>query len=193
MMNKLLVSFLLVFFVGSFLSYLAEGGAGMSATRLSANATETATTLYVYDASTMPSQGVVTIQHEIVTYKARTGTALLYCDRGDHDTEAAVHAKNRYVYSDDAAAINQMLGFSISNVSSAGGIIAFPLIAGNFLIHTMPKLVLFDFAFLSFGPLVWFRYFMMLFGIGLVFAFFYYMYTAVGSVGSTLFSLRRGL
>ena len=191
MINKLLVSFLLLFFIGSFLDYLAGGGAGMSCTRLSSDLSETSETIYVMDASTLPRQGIVHIGAEIIVYKNRTDYSLLHCARGYEDTDADAHTANTYVYSDDASAVNEMLGFDIASMASAGGIWAFPLVASNFLFHTMPKLATFDFAFLNWGPFIWFRYCMMLFGIGLIFTFFYFIFIAVGSVASCLFNLRR--
>jgi len=194
-MNKLLLAFLMVFFIGSFLDYLVEGGGGWTANNLAQAMTSTDDVIYAYDVSAFPKQGMVQIEDEYIYYKNKSdiNNTFSNLDRGENDSEAEAHAKGKQVYSEDAAAINSALGFSVTNVASSGGILAFPVIAWNFIYHTLPKLVLFDFSFLNYGPLIWFRYFFMLFSIGLIFSLFYFIFTAIGSVGTNLFSLgRRG-
>lgn len=188
MINKLIIAFLIAFFVGAFLTYCIEMDGGMQATKLTAALTESATAISVNSTDGFEIKGVVRIGDEWIKYKNKTDTQFLRCERGYNDTDADAHTRFSTVYNDGASAINDALGFNITKVSSTGGIFAFPVIAGNFITHTLPKLVLFNFSFLSDGPLVWFRYFMMLFSIGLIFTVFYFIFTAVGSVGSTLFS-----
>lgn len=193
-MNKLLMAFLLLFFVGSFLDYIVNGGGGFTTTQLREDVTASAEVIYCYDVSKFHKQGLVQIGDEFIEYKNKSDidNTLFKLDRGEDDTVAEAHSKFENVYSEDAAAINKSLGFSITNIASNGGVLAFPIIAWNFVYHTLPKLILFDFSFLNFGPLIWFRYFMMLFSIGLIFMIFHFIFIALGSAGNALLSLGRG-
>ncbi len=191
MINKLLLAFLLVFFVGALLSFIVEGRSGMASTRLTASVSESSSTIYVRSTEGWPKVGTLYIGDETIEYRGTTDTAFLSCSRGVDGTTAEAHDQGSLVYTSESYSINKALGFNVTTAASSGGIFAFPVIAWGFITHTLPKLVTFDFAFLQGEPLVWFRYFMMLFSIGLIFAVFYVVFTAVGSVGSTLFSRFR--
>lgn len=188
MINKLIIAFLIAFFVGSFLTYAIEKDGAMQTAKLTTALTETATTVSVNSTEGFTIKGKIRIGDEWIKYNNKTNTQFLLCTRGYEETDTEAHVKHSTIYNDDSSAINDALGFNITSVSSTGGIFAFPVIAGNVITHMLPKIVLFDFSFLSEGPLIWFRYFMMLFSIGLILTFFYFVFTAVGSVGSTLFS-----
>lgn len=188
MINKLMVSFLVIFFIGSLLAFICEGKGGLKATQLEYNVDASSHVLYVSSTSGFDKVGVIYIEDEQIAYRGVTDNAFLSCSRGYNGTVPATHAAGKRIYTSDASALNRAMGFDVVRISSAGGLTAFPLVAGGFVIHTLPKLITFDFSFLQGDGLIYFRYFMMLFGVAFVFAVFYLIFTAIGSVGSTLFS-----
>lgn len=188
MINKLLVCFLVIFFIGSFLAYICEGTNSLAASSLTSDITATDVVIPVTSTDDFPAVGTVTIGNETISYRGKTHSHLISCSRGIDNTTASAHLVGERVMGPDADALNRAVGFNIVNMSSSGGVFGFPVIAAKFMYYTLPRLVTFDFVFLEGDGLIWFRYFMMLFGIGLIFVVFYIIYTAVGSVGSTLFS-----
>lgn len=188
MINKLIVAFVVLFFVGAFLSFLCENRGGMHSTRLDGAITATDTIIPVESTGGFDPVGIITIGGERIYYRGTTETAFLATARGYDDTTPVAHSVGEKIMSQDASDLNDALGFNITGVSSGAGVFAFPVIAGQFVYHTLPKLITFNFSFLQGEGFTYFRYFMMLFSIGLIFSVFYVIFTAVGSVGSTLFS-----
>ncbi|MEO0250142.1 MAG: hypothetical protein ABIN58_11585, partial [candidate division WOR-3 bacterium] len=188
MINKLIVAFMVIFFIGAILSFFCDGRGGLQSTRLASDVTASDTIIIVDSTAGFDPVGTIVIDGEKIHYRGKTPVAFLACQRGYDETTATNHSVNKKVMTEDSSAINSAVGFNITGVSSGAGIFAFPVIAAQFIYHTLPKLITFDFSFLEGDGFVYFRWFMMLFSVGFVFAIFYIIFTAVGSVGSTLFS-----
>ena len=109
-----------------------------------------------------------------------------------NETEAAAHATNSRVYTPDAVVLNEAMGFNISRISTDAGIQALPIIMIEFIANTMPRLAMWDFAFLKEGPMQWFRYCLFCFSAGFIITITLMIVSAMGGVMLSIFSRRGG-
>ena len=190
MVNKLIVSFTLAFFLASIISYIAEGGGGAYVTYLESAIGATDTTITVGSTDGFTATGTMQIDDEWIKYDDTNGTNFLECNRGENDTDAVAHAKNSKVYTPDAVVLNDAMGFNVSKISTDAGIIALPIIMGKFVVSTVPRLIMWDFSFLKEGPMQWFRAILFCFSAGFVITLSLMIVSAMGGTLLGIFSRR---
>ena len=190
MVNKLIVSFTLAFFLASIISYIAEGGGGAYVTYLDAAIGATDTTITVGSTDGFTATGTMQIDDEWIKYDDTNGTNFLECDRGENDTDAVAHAKNSKVYTPDAVVLNDAMGFNVSKISTDAGIFALPIIMTKFVVSTIPRLIMWDFSFLKEGPMQWFRAILFCFSAGFVITLSLMIVSAMGGTLLGIFSRR---
>jgi len=101
-MNKLIVSFTVLFFICALLSGIMEGGGGVHATRLDGDHTAAIGVLTVDSTSGYLDADYVIIGNETIRYTNTTDASFTGCTRGYSDTDAEAHPDNAMVYSSDA-------------------------------------------------------------------------------------------
>ncbi len=189
-MNKTVVSFMMLFYIGTLLSGVMEGAGGINATRLATVLTPIALTITVPDTSGFIKSGWLQIENEKIKYTDKTattfGTGTAPCTRGWSGTTAATHVVGQKVYSPSASAINSALGFDVASTGATVGQIDLLVVVGSFAWTTMPKLILMDFAWLKEGWLQYIRYMLMMISSGFM---IYMAYTIASTLGGILQSI----
>ncbi len=188
-MTKLIAGLCIMFLLLSILSAIMDGAAGAAAnTELDAAIDAVAGVIPV--ASTdgfLTSGGVLMIGAEKVSYTGVVaGVSFTGATRGIEATDAVAHASGEAVYNEDAGILNYAMGFSVLQTSVPGGVGSAVMAPIRFLTITMPKLVLWDFAFLQ-GDLIILRYVLMAGSVGAV------IYLSVIAVNTVLGVLRRAV
>ena len=163
---------LLIFFVFSFisltiLSAIVDGHTGLETTNLTANLSETGTTMSVTTTDLFPSRdGIVQIENEIICYGGVTSTTFTDLSRGEDCRKHSVadaHVSGVQVMGQATGIINNLIGFDIATAFSDGGIVGF--VKGLWTTATMTPqwvvalfhMVLWDYSFLT-GPFVYIKY-----------------------------------
>lgn len=162
-----------------------EGGGGMVATELDGSISETATTITV-DSTVgfLSGNSSVTIGEEEMFYTTSTPVTFANVSRGYNQTTAETHSTNSRVYGADAAVLNRALGFNVLSTEETAGDFAVITLTWNFLAKAVPKLITWNFSFLT-GQLVFLRLVFQAVGAGLV---IYYGFNAISSA----FGILRG-
>jgi len=165
------------------LSAVMDGSAGAAAaTALRSNVGVSDTTIPV-DSTTgfLSSGGVIIIGSEKISYTGVTAAptaTFTGATRGYEGTDADSYAIDRAVYHEDAGIINHALGFNALDTQVPGGAIDVVSIPWNFVTITLPKLLMWDYSFLT-GDLVILRTVLMAASVGFV---IYLTYMAVNTI-----------
>lgn len=186
MSSKLIATFLLLFFVGSLLSEVMEGGGGSKATMLTASVSDVSTTLNVQNTSGYLESDYVQIGNERIRYTDTTATTFTGCTRGWDDTTAVAHGVGSKVYS-SGATWSSALGFNVATTGSTAGSINMLTVGVNFMFVTMPKLLTWDFAWLKVGWTVYIRWVFMLISWSFAVYMAFVMASALGGVLQSVF------
>ena len=148
-MNKLVTFFLCMLIGGSILGAIMHGGGGVLATPLTANVTANATTLAVSSTTDYLSADYVIIGEEKILYSGKTAVSFTGCTRGYDGTTAVAHSVGAMVYTADASAVNNALGFNIAAVQDTMGWWGTVTIPFRFLFQTLPRIARVNMSFLS--------------------------------------------
>lgn len=148
-MSKL-VSFFLVMLIGcSILGGIMQGGGGIVATALTADISLNATVIPVASTRDYLSADYVIIGNERILYTGKEDTELTGCTRGAADTTAATHDEGDLVYTADAGAMNNALGFNMAATQDSLGWVAVLAIPFNFFFITIPRIIRMNLSFLT--------------------------------------------
>ncbi len=151
-MSKL-VSFFLVMLVGtSILGGILHGGGGVVAAPLASDMTATDTTITMTSTTDYLDTDYVIIEGEKILYTGRTSTSLTGCTRGHDDTTAVSHEAGALVYTADASAMNNALGFNMAAQRDSVGWLTVLAIPFDFFRITVPRIMRMNLEFLV-GPL----------------------------------------
>lgn len=133
----------------SILGAIMRGGGGIVATELTSDVAVGDFILEVDSTRDYLSQDYVFIGEEKVLYTGKGDTTFTGCERGYDGTEAAPHYEGDMVYTADASAINNALGFNIAAVQDSMGWWGTITIPFRFLFTTLPKIARMNMSFLS--------------------------------------------
>ena len=161
--HKLLVTFLFVFIGCSILAAVMQGGGGIVSTVLTSNVTENTTSIPVVSTSLFTNQDIIRLGNEKILYSSKNTTCFFVHTRGYGDTTTEAFEAGRRVYSTEAGALNDALGFNVGVQIETGGTWGLINLPINFLIHTVPHLIvlnanLFKIPELSIIPIFWFGF-----------------------------------
>lgn len=148
-MNKSIAFFAFTFVGCTLLSSILMGGGGLQSTRLSSAATDSDATLTVDSADNFLEAGILFVNDEKLAYTGTGDTTFTGLTRGYEGTDAAAHADNAIVYSEDAGVLNYAMGFNIATVGATAGVMSIPVIVGKFFTVTVPRLVMWNYSFLE--------------------------------------------
>lgn len=180
-MNKIIAGFMVMFVLLSILSAIMDGAAGAAAsTDLTAAIDDDDVTLNVTSVTGfLAAGGVVMVGNEKILYTGvALGTQFTGCTRGYEGTIADDHANGTAVYNEDLGIVNYAMGFNVVQTGVPGSIASVAMMPIRFLTITVPRLVLWDYAFLQ-GDLVILRYVLMAISVGFV---IYLAFMAVNTI-----------
>jgi len=180
--NKLIVSFMLFFLLGTILSGIAEGGGGIATTKLVSDHSAVVTTLTVSNTEGFLKSNYVLMGNEKVRYTNKTATTFTGCTRGYDGTEAVAHSANDRVYSPDSGVLNSALGFNIAATGATIGVIGVPMVAFSFVSITLPRIILWNYSWLKEGWLAYLRIVLQFISVGFLVYMCYQIATAMGQV-----------
>lgn len=189
-MNKLLASFMAMFFFAALLSGVAEGEGGVNSTYLVTAATTADTTLTVNSTDGFLHTGTVTIGDEDIYYTKITQQApyqFQNCTRGYNSTSVVAHSRLSHVYSAQASVLNNVLGFNVPSTAEVVSGIGIPIMLGKFFSVTVPRLVSWDFAYLKTGWMIYLRVFLQCISMGLLITVAIQIASALGGVLQGIF------
>jgi len=165
------IFFLFLFLGATILSSVMEGGGGIVAVELAAAIDDDDVVIEVASTSGFLDTDYIIIGNEkiLYTWKDSTdfGRVADPCTRGYDGTEATGHAIGDLVYTADASAINNALGFNIAATADSMGLWSTLTIPFFFFTKTVPRIVMMNFSFLS-GELAIVGWFFFTAGIGFV-------------------------
>ena len=188
-MNKLLVTFLMLFFFGTILSGIMEGGGGIRATALTANLAVADTTVNVRSTEGFLASDFIQIGDEKIRYTHLTATTFevpAVNGRG-YEGDAVAHATTSTVYNPEASVINAAIGFNVASVSGSVGAVDIIVLLYKFFTVTVPRLILWDFSWLKEGSLIYLRYVLLVISTGFVVTMFFTIASALAGVAQRLF------
>ena len=126
-----------------------KGGGGIVAAALDGDVTAADVTLTLDSTTDYLGEDYVIIGEEKIFYTGKTDTDLTGCTRGYDGTEAAPHYDGDMVYTADASAINNALGFNIAAVQDSMGWWGTITIPFRFLFQTLPRIARMNMSFLT--------------------------------------------
>ena len=136
----------------SILGGVLHGGGGIVAAALASDITATDTTVSVASTTDYLSTDYILIEGEKIHYAGLTATSFTGCTRGYDDTTAVSHEAGALVYTADASAINNALGFNMAAQQDSVGWLSVLAIPFNFFVITVPRIIRMNLEFLV-GPL----------------------------------------
>ena len=129
-----------------------HGGGGIVAAALASDVTATDTTISVASTTDYLSTDYILIEGEKIHYAGLTSTSFTGCTRGYDETTAVSHEAGALVYTADASAINNALGFNMAAQQDSVGWLSVLAIPFNFFVITVPRIIRMNLEFLV-GPL----------------------------------------
>lgn len=151
-MSKAITFFLVMLLGTSILGAIMKGGGGIVAAPLASDMTATDTTITMADTTDYLTADYVIIEGERISYSGKTSTTLTGCTRGCNDTTVSSHEAGALVYTADASAINNALGFNLGAQQDSIGWLTILAIPFNFFVITVPRIIRMNLEFLT-GPL----------------------------------------
>ncbi len=192
-MNKAIATFTVLFFVATIFSAITEGGGGAHTTRLNGAITETATVIPVTTTTGFLTADYVVIDGEEIAYIDKSGTEFGTigdpATRGFGNTAAQAHASGALVYSPDSSILNYALGFNVTSATYNAGLLAVPTFLYQFMTKSLPRLIMWDFAFLASGPAQYFRYLLLCVSVGFLISMVVLITGAVGWIMQNVFRI----
>lgn len=187
-MNKLVVFFTMLFLLGSILSGIMDGAGGINTTQLTLAIDADDVTLTVADTSGFLKYDYVQIGNEKVQYTNKTDTTFTGCERAYDDTDAVSHVLGSKVYSADSEILNSALGFNVASTGAAVGAIDIPMVGWNFITKTIPRLIVWDYAWLQTSQwLQYIRIILQVLSIGFVIYMSYMIAQTLGGILQGIF------
>lgn len=181
---------MVIFFFGTLGSAIMEGGGGFNATRLAIDHNAVVTDFTVMDTSGFLKADYFYCGDEKVKYTNKDDTTFENCVRGYDGTEAVDHSAGAKVYSREAEVLNSALGFNLASTGATVGEINIPIVLGNLFTTTLPRVVLWDYAWLKEGLFQYLRYFFMFITIGFIVYMCFMIASALGGILQGIF--KRG-
>ena len=185
-MNKLIVAFVILFFINVIVGSIMEGGGDITDTRLlTAMTSSTTGVINVKHTGGFLHADYVVIENEKIRYIKKTATSFTIPatgGRGYDGTTQAAHAVGSMIYSPQANVLNSALGFNVASTSSTVGGIDVMFMLKDFFFVTIPKLVTWDFP--QFRLHAWLTYIRIIFSIisiGFIVYLFYLIVSAIGN------------
>lgn len=168
--------FMLLIYVGAqIFSMFQEGKTGAATTVLTAEISESATTIQVHDTSQFLSANFIIIGDEDICYSAVTATTFLVAvnGRGCNETTAVEHKSGANVYDELPGFLNRAISMQKHDVEADDGI--WGTIKGKFSfigvaaswVSIIPQIVAWDYAYLE-GIGVYLKFFLYTLSAGLV-------------------------
>lgn len=191
MSSKLVMTFLIIFFIGTLFSAIMNGGGGIDSARVTSDLTATATTINVNSTSGFLDSDILIIGEEKILYTNRTATTFTVPTggRGYDGTSATTHGAGSFAYTQATDVFNQMMGFNIAATGTTVGSVNIAVAAKRFLFTSVPNLVKMDFSFLT-GPLFIFRVGLVLLGAAFAVYIAIIVAQALGGVLQSIFVRR---
>lgn len=191
-MNKLIVSFAVMFFICALLSGIMEGGGGVNATKLNGDHTAVVTILTVDSTEGFLNADYVVIGDERIQYTWTDDTHFGRlpgdpCVRAYDGTDAEAHSDDVMVYSGEANVLNAALGFNVATTGTTAGEFNMLTFGWNFIFTSIPRLIMWDFSFLKYGEMVYLRYLFLTISIGFVVSMVITVASAMGGVLQRIF------
>lgn len=156
-----------MFLGATILSSVMEGGGGIATTKLSAGIDDAVVVLPVTSTAGFLGADYVVIEDEKILYTGTTPNSFTVCTRAYDGTIAKAHSSGSNVYTAEASAVNQALGFNIAATADSMGVWAALTIPFYFLTKTIPRIIVMNFSFLS-GQLALVGWFFFAMAAGLV-------------------------
>jgi hypothetical protein len=159
--HRLLITFLFVFIGTSILAAVMQGGGGIVSTILTEDVAANATVLPVVSTELFNNTDIVRLGNEKILYASKNATAFIVHTRGYEDTTAQAFEAGRRVYSTEAGALNDALGYNMGATIETGGTWGLIMLPINFFTQTVPHLIvlnanLFSTPELMFIAIFWF-------------------------------------
>ena len=159
--HRLLLTALIVFIGTSLLASVMQGGGGIVSTILTEDVAANATVIPVYTTELFNNTDIVRIGNEKICYSSKNATAFTVYERGYDGTTAEAFEAGRRVYSTEAGALNDALGYNMGATIETGGTWGLIMLPINFFTQTVPHLIvlnanLFSTPELSFIAIFWF-------------------------------------
>jgi len=157
---KIFAFFAFMFVIGSIISGVSEGTAGVSATKLSADINDAVLIVPVdstigFPGATHPvSQRHIVVGREVIQYTDKTDNSFTGCTRGDvhprtlGTSSATSHSDDTMVFNASASAINNLLGVLQAGSSSIVGTITTLIFSSTFW-KALWQMLMWDYAFLG--------------------------------------------
>jgi len=166
---NLFIFFVFIFSTAGVLSAIIEGTTSLATTDLTADLTESATSMSVSRTQGFPTNGVLVVSAELICYTAVTATTFTDLTRGEtcrRSSKASTHQSGDRVYSEAPGVINTLIGFNIASAFSEGGIIG--AFKGTIetvrnipgFINAAANMITWDYSYLV-GPYVYIKYFLL--------------------------------
>lgn len=166
-MNKLIVAFLALAVLFTFIDAVAEGGGGNVATQTDGAVAAADLAMQVDDTQYFLTTGVLWIDNEKIYYANTDPTDFLVLTRGYEGTTAAAHLDNTVVYNEPVGIMNAAMGFDIAQTASTYGIASAITIPLGIMTKTLPRIATWDYGFLS-GDMVYVKYFLTVVTVGCI-------------------------
>lgn len=142
-MAKAIAFMLLLYFGMALCVGMLAGGGGYAATSLTADIDADDSTMPVVSTNGfLSSADYVEIKDEKILYVDTTDTSFTGCVRGYEGTTAKTYPAGTMVYTTSASTVNNAMGFNIAATVDTMGLWAIITIPFNFLIKTVPQLLL---------------------------------------------------
>jgi len=149
---KLIAAFCTLFFVGTVLSAIMEGGGGFNTTYLTNDESAVSTTIEVPSTDSWLHSDIIIIGNEKIRYTSKGDTRFnvpATDGRGYDGTSASAHEVGSYVMSKDTNVVNSILGFNIASTGTTVGSVSIPLVLWNFIFTSVPRLAMWDYSWLT--------------------------------------------
>jgi len=182
-MNKLIVAFVLAFFLCTLVEVVYQGGTSLGSTVVVTAIDEDDTAVTVKSTQGFSPAGLIEIGQETISYNGTTATTFTNLGRGYGDSDADSHAVGAQVYTPSTSSVNAALGFSVISSGSSLGITDIMMFPIKFATKTAPKVVSWNYDFLKdndVGQLI--RYGMWCLSAGFLFIVAYYIMAALGGL-----------
>jgi hypothetical protein len=148
-----LVIGLLVCLMFAYIGGAVEGQSNMAITTLTVKIEKTLGTgdmLYVTDNTGFVNSGYIMLGNEKISYSSKFLTTSFIIDaRGYSGTKVEAYSVGTKIYSPEMGALAAILGYDVISDSGAGGPMVMLNLGQGIVLHAIPKVLSFDYIFLS--------------------------------------------
>lgn len=150
-MAKMITAFFLIFLGNAVFGAIMDGGGGVLATTLTSSVSSSATTMPVTSTAGFLSTDYLILGDEEIFHTGKTATSFTGCTRGYHSTKAAAHSSGTAIYTAEASAINNAMGFNVVADADSMGPWAIITVPVKFLFYSLPRMAAMSFTYLGSG------------------------------------------